>query len=95
MIIIVNDPRVMKEKINSHFSNILMSFVLFITLLIGFLNIIKAFQKILKFQIENKDVFFLVLVIVNLLISFYTLWKVYKRRKKLLEQEQSQDAKKA
>ncbi len=92
MIIIVNDPRVMKEKINSHFSNFMMGFVLFITLLIGFLNVIKALQKIINFQIGNKDTFFFVLLIASLLLTIYTLLKVYKRRKKLLDEIEPQDA---
>ena len=83
MILIVNDPNIMKEKINSHLSNILMTFVVLITLLIGTLNVLKAFEKVFKFSIENQDMLFTGLFIVNLLISLAILFMVYKRRAKL------------
>jgi len=84
MMMIVNNPAVMKKRINSHFNNAIMTFVLLITLLIGTINLSKAAESIFKFKIENTDLFFSVLASVNLLISLYIIIRIYKFRNKKL-----------
>jgi NRAMP (natural resistance-associated macrophage protein)-like metal ion transporter len=80
MIIIINNPEVMKENINSHFSNIILSFVVWITLLIGTFNILKALQKTFSINISNQDILFWIAAILNLFVTGYILYKIYKKR---------------
>lgn len=89
MLLIVNDPNIMKEKINSHFSNILMTFVVMITLLIGTLNILKATESVFKFKIQNQDLLFTALFIANFIISIIIIYAVYRRRAKLLTNQET------
>ncbi len=86
MLMIINNPDVMRNKLNSHISNILMGFVVWITLLIGTFNVLKAAQTALSIEISNKDIVFAVISFINLLITIYILFRIYKyRNQKLLE----------
>ncbi len=85
MLIIINNPKVMGEKLNSHFSNAIMTFVVWITLLIGTINLSKAIQSAFKIKIANQDAFFYILLIASLLLSLYILFRVYRFRKQNLE----------
>lgn len=86
MLMIINNPVVMKEKINSHFSNALMGFVVWITLLIGTFNILKAVQNVSNFKIANNDLLFFIISTLNLLITIFIIFRIYKyRNKKLAE----------
>jgi len=84
LMIIINNPEVMKDKINGHISNILMSFVIWITLLIGTLNLVKATESTFSFKIENQDLFFGIVAIINLLLTIYIMIRIYKFRKEKL-----------
>ena len=86
MLIIVNNPVVMKKRLNSHLSNVLMTFVVWITLLIGTINLSKAIQNAINIKIENQDLFFGILAIVSLIISVYILIRIYRfRKQKIIE----------
>ncbi|MBN2893938.1 MAG: Nramp family divalent metal transporter [Bacteroidales bacterium] len=91
MLIIINNPIVMGKRLNSHVSNGIMTFVVWITLLIGTINLAKATQSILGFEI-NQDLFFSVLAVLNLVVSLYILVKIYRfRRKKVAELAKNED----
>ena len=88
MLIILNNPDVMRKRLNGHISNYLMAFVVWITLLIGTINLSKAIQSTFKFSIENQDLFFAILAVVNFIIAAYILFRVYKfRKQKIAEQK--------
>lgn len=91
MLIIINNPDVMSKKLNSYLSNGVMTFVVWITLLIGTINLSKAMQSTFGFAIENQDLFFTILAIINLLISLYILFRIYRfRNRKVKEIEMSE-----
>jgi manganese transport protein len=86
MLIIINNPIVMKKRLNSHLSNILMAFVVWITLLIGTINLSKALQSTFGFDVGNKDLFFAILAVINFAITAFILYKIYKFRKQKVEE---------
>lgn len=86
MLMIINNPVVMKEKINSHFSNILMSFVVWITLLIGTFNLLKASESTFDLNLNNKDLVFALVASINLIITVVIIFSIYSfRKRKILE----------
>jgi len=88
LIYVVNDPEIIGEKnLNSWFLNILMSFVLWITLILGFTNIFKAIASTVGYDLSSTDLVLMIPVIsISFLISIFVLFKIYKRRIKLVEQ---------
>lgn len=86
MLMIINNPILMKQKINSHLSNILMGIVVWVTLLIGTFNIAKATEKITGLSIPNTDMFFIIVSIINLAITIFILYKIYKFRNKKIHE---------
>ncbi len=85
MLMIINNPEVMKEKINSHISNALMGFVVWITLLIGTINVLKAIQHAFNIVIDNQNLLFIILGIINFLVTLYIIYRVYKLRNKKIK----------
>ncbi len=81
MLLIINNPDVMKEKINSHLSNILLSAVVWVTLLIGIINLFKAAKATFKWDGINQDTFFIISAVLSFLITLYVLFKIYRFRK--------------
>ncbi len=64
-----------------------MGIVLWVTLVLGFTNIFKSIAKAIGYDISSTDVSLMLPVIgISFLISFYLLWKIYKKRIKLVEQ---------
>ncbi len=88
LISVVNDPEIIGEKnLNGWISNVLMSFVLWITMILGFTNISKSIAKVVGYNLGSTDVVLLIPVIVmSFLISAILLWRIYKKRIKLVEQ---------
>ncbi len=93
LMIVINNPEIMgKKRINSHFSNILMSFVVWITTVIGILNIYKAIERAIKFKSPNSDTVFWIISILAFLITIYVVVKIYKfRKEKLVILQQQND----
>ncbi len=81
LIIVINDPRVMKEKVNSWVLNVLMIFVVWLTTVIGLLNLTKASAKTLGIDLTNPDRVFLILSLISGVISVYVFWHIIKIRK--------------
>ncbi len=81
LIIIINDPQVMKENVNSWFSNALMLSVVWLTTVIGLLNIVKATARALGATLPDPDRLFLILSIISGFITLWVLFLVLKARK--------------
>jgi manganese transport protein len=79
MLIIINNPIVMKKRLNSHFSNIVMTFIVWITLLIGSINFVKAIERVFKITL-NPDLFFSINSTISLFIAVFIMYKIYKFR---------------
>ena len=88
LIYVVNDPEIIGENhLNGWISNILMGIVLWVTLVLGFTNIFKSIAKAIGYDLSSTDVTLMLPVIgISFFISFYLLWKIYKKRIKLVEQ---------
>ncbi len=86
MLLIINNPDVMKDRLNSHISNILLSVVVWVTLLIGIINLFKAASATFKWSV-NQDLFFIISAIVSLLITIYVLISIYQFRKSKLRKD--------
>lgn len=87
LIYVVNDPEIIGERnLNSWFLNILMSIVLWVTLILGFTNIFKAIASTIGYDLTSTDPALLIPVIsVSFIISTLILFQTYKRRIKLVE----------
>ncbi len=81
LFIIINDPKVMKDKVNPWWLNVLMIFVIWLTLVIGLLNIAKAVSSALKFSLPDPDVTFMILSVIGVIISALVFWHIIKLRK--------------
>ncbi len=81
LIFVVNDRKFMKENINSWLSNILMGIVVWITLILGFINIFRALGRIINFDIPESNMYYIVLAAIALFISVGILAKIYVIRK--------------
>ena len=82
LIIIINDPRVMKGRINSWKSNILMITVVWLTTVIGLLNIVKATAKAFGKTLPSPDTLFAIIALAGVLISAWVMYYVVKNRKR-------------
>jgi Mn2+/Fe2+ NRAMP family transporter len=70
LIFVINDPVVMgKDNTNSLFFNILMSLVMWVTMIIGLINVIKAFVKAFSISIENENQMLIIISIVTFIAS--------------------------
>lgn len=88
LISVVNDPEIIgEEHLNGWLSNILMGFVLWVTMILGFTNISKSITKVIGYNLASTDVKLLLpIIIISFLISAYLLWRIYQKRIKLVEQ---------
>ncbi len=81
LIIIINDPSVMKDKVNPWWLNVLMIFVVWLTVIIGLLNVVKATAHAFKLELPNPDTLFLIMSVISLVISGWVFWHIIKLRK--------------
>jgi len=88
LIYVVNDPEIIGENnLNGWVSNILMGIVLWVTMILGFTNISQSFAKTLGYNLASTDENLMIpVIIISFLISAFLLWKIYKKRVKLVEQ---------
>jgi len=89
LIYVINDPEIIgKENLNGWISNILMSIVLWVTLILGFTNIFKSIAKTIGYDLASTDLVLMLPVIsISLLVSGIILWRIYKKRFKLAKQQ--------
>jgi Mn2+/Fe2+ NRAMP family transporter len=82
LIYVINDTNIMgRANLNGWFSNFLMGFVLWITFILGFTNIIQSISTALHYDIKTNDGAILIpMVTVSFILTFIVLYKIYKRR---------------
>jgi len=82
LIFVINDASLMgKNGINGWISNIFMSIIVWITLILGFTHILNAISNTLKISAQIEYVSIEIAIFVSLLISLRILYKIYKLRK--------------
>ena len=88
LIYVVNDPEIIGESnLNGWVSNILMGIVLWFTMILGFTNISQSVAKTIGFDLASTDTAIMIPVIaISFIFSTVLLWKIYKKRIKLVEQ---------
>lgn len=83
LVFVINNPKLMgKENTNKIFANILMAIVVWVTMLIGFLNVIKATARAFSFELTNPDLLFAVVAIIGFLITAVIFFRIYRRKMK-------------
>jgi Mn2+/Fe2+ NRAMP family transporter len=86
LIFVINDPVVMgKDNTNSFFHNVLMSLVMWVTMIIGLINIFKASVKVFKFTLPAENDLILIISIISLMASIGIIFALtkFKRRRAL------------
>ena len=79
---VVNNPKVMKERyINSIFQNILMGFVVLITILLGLTSLFRSAVRLTGFEYLSEERIFPVTLTCSLLITFFVFLKILSLRK--------------
>ncbi len=88
LIYVVNDPEIIGLKnLNGWISNILMSIVLWVTMILGLTNIFKSIAKTVGYDLASTDTILMIPVIsISFLVSAIILWQIYRRRFKLVSQ---------
>lgn len=80
LLLMVNNVQLLnRDAINSVLLNTMMGLVVFITVIIGFANVARAFASAFSIQIPEGNV----IIIISLLISFLISWPVYRLMMKL------------
>ncbi len=88
LIFVVNDPEIIGENyLNGWVSNVMMSIVLWVTMILGFTNISKSIAKVAGYNLEANDLMLIVpVIIISFILSAVVLYAIYKRRIKLVTQ---------
>lgn len=89
LIYVVNDPDIIgKENLNGWISNVLMSIVLWVTLILGFTNIFKSIVKVVGYDLASTDLALMMPVIsISFIVSAYILYRIHRKRVKLAQQQ--------
>ncbi|MFN8254425.1 MAG: Nramp family divalent metal transporter [Bacteroidales bacterium] len=83
LIFVINDPVVMgKENTNSLFHNVLMSLVMWVTMIIGLINIFKASVKVFKYTLPAENDLILIISIISLIASIGIIFALSKFKRK-------------
>ncbi len=81
LVFVINNPKLMgKNNTNSTFLNILMAIVVWVTMLIGFLNVTKAVSKTFGFELNNPDLLFIIASSLGLIVTVYVFFKIFKQK---------------
>jgi len=89
LIYVVNDPQIIgKENLNGWTSNILMTLVLWVTMILGLTNIFKAVAKTIGYDLASTDLALMIPVItISFIVSITILGRIYTKRLKAAEQQ--------
>jgi len=78
LLFVINDPKLMGENgMNGWFSNILMGIVVWVTLILGLTNVIRAAGSAFNFIIPEGNLKFIIILIITLIITAWVMIKVY------------------
>ena len=81
LLFVVNDPKLMKTNINNRITNILMALVVWITLILGTINIVKALSKTFNLSVLDDTNIFVLIIILTFLLTLRILIIIYKKRR--------------
>lgn len=87
LIYVINDVKIMGESnLNGWASNIFMSIILWVTIVLGFTNIVQAVSGMFGFEIEAGDIEFIIPVMVAAsVLSVIIILPIFRRRRNLLK----------
>ncbi len=84
LIYVINDPVLMgKNKTNGWFSNILLGFITWVTMVLGAISVVESISTALKLNITDSNEFIIIIGIISLIISIVIVFLVgaYKRKR--------------
>jgi len=85
LVFVINNPQLMnKEGLNKRRNNIQMGIVVWITLNLGFFNVLKAVYKTIGLGVPSENYWWFVIGAVATLVSIIVWVRVYKMRQKLI-----------
>jgi len=90
LIFVVNDSKLMgKENVNKAFSNIVLSFVVWVSTVLGLSSIVSSIgEKVLGYTKDELEVTIVPVIIISFLIIAGVMFKIYKKRSDENLQEQ-------
>lgn len=81
LVIVVNDPELMgRSKLNGWVSNIMMGFVVWVTMVLGGMNILKSVQTVTQWNIITHSYSVWILIFITFLFTLGLFYYVFKRR---------------
>lgn len=86
LIYVINDPTLMgKSNTNGWFSNILMAIVMWVTMVMGIISMVRAIAKAFDFVINQPDLLVIIVGIISFFLSIGVLYyiSIYRRKKKV------------
>ena len=82
IVIVVNDPELMGNlNINRWISNIMMGFVVWVTMVLGGMNILKSVQAVTQWNFISGSYSVWILIFITLLFTLGLFYYIFKRRK--------------
>ena len=83
LLYVVNDPKIMtQEGLNNWWSNILMSIVVWASLVMGLINVAKAGESATNLKILDKPLYLQIILLISVLISAGIGYQTFFKRKK-------------
>ncbi|MCF6241188.1 MAG: Nramp family divalent metal transporter [Bacteroidales bacterium] len=83
LIYVINDPELMgKSNTNGWLSNILMAIVMWVTMVMGIISIVRAIAKAINVAINQPDFLVLIVGVISFFISIAVLYYISKYRRK-------------
>ena len=84
LLFVVNDEKLMgKGKLNSWFSNILMTIVVWVAIVLGLINILKAVSSLISTDILDLQLTFIIIYTISFLVCSYLFILILKTRRTL------------
>lgn len=80
LLFVVNDPNLMGEKVNGWMSNLMLGVVVWVTLVLGMINVTKALNYAWEFALEKGITSFIVISLSALVASIWMMYKIYSDR---------------
>jgi len=81
LIYVINDSKIMgRENINTWFSNALMAFVLWITMLLGLFQISRSVMNALNYEVQSEQTLLVPILIGSAVLSVIVLFPIFRRR---------------
>lgn len=86
IVIVVNDPELMgRSKLNGWISNAFMGIVVWVTMVLGGMNILKSIQSITRWSVITHSYSVWILVFITFLFTLGLFYYIFNRRRKKVE----------